>query len=34
MRADEFYVQAFAWDPAANVTGVTVSNGGRCRIGS
>ncbi|MCA8964367.1 MAG: hypothetical protein H6838_10870 [Planctomycetes bacterium] len=30
----EFYVQALAWDPAANAAGVTVSNGGRCRIGN
>ncbi len=30
----EFYVQAFAWDPATNAAGVTVSNGGRCRVGN
>jgi hypothetical protein len=29
----ELFVQAFAFDPAANAAGVTVSNGGRCRIG-
>jgi hypothetical protein len=30
----EFYLQAFAWDPAANAAGVTASNGGRCRVGN
>jgi hypothetical protein len=30
----EFFLQAFAWDPAANAAGVTASNGGRCRIGN
>ncbi len=30
----QFYLQALAWDPAANAAGVTVSNGGSCRIGN
>jgi len=30
----ELFLQAFAFDPAANAAGVTTSNGGRCRIGN
>jgi hypothetical protein len=30
----ELYLQAFAWDPAANAAGITVSNGARCRVGN
>lgn len=30
----EFYYQAFAYDPQANVAGLTTSNAGHCRIGN
>lgn len=30
----ECHVQAFVWDPPANAAGITVSNGGRCRVGN